>query len=88
MFVVLGAIVVAVSHKGEEFRNAVLELIQQAAARTNDPQTLAMFAYFKTPSGLAVMMLFTAVVFFFAAIALASLGGALSGAVLGRRHRV
>jgi zinc-ribbon domain len=87
MLVALWAVVVAVSHKGEEFRNTLLEGIQQAAARTTDPQALAVFAYLRTPAGLAVMMLFTAVVLFFTSIALASLGGALSGALFGRRNR-
>jgi hypothetical protein len=65
----------------------MLDAIQQAAARTNDAQALAVLEYFRTPSGLAVMMVLALVFVFLVSIALAALGGALSGAFLGRRDR-
>lgn len=87
MSVILMSVAALVSHKGPEVRSTLLDLIKQAAAKTNDPQTLAMFDYFRTPSGLVVMMLMALVLTFFVMIVLASLGGALSGAFLGRRDR-
>ncbi len=87
MSAALEAIVVAVFHKGPEVRNAMLQVIQQAAAKSNDPQVTAALDYFKSPQGLAVMLLFALVSAFFASIILGSIGGALGGAFLGRRDR-
>jgi hypothetical protein len=87
MSAALEAMVVAVFHKGPEVRNAMLQVIQQAAAKSNDPQVTAALDYFKSPQGLAVMLLFALVSAFFASIILGSIGGALGGAFLGRRDR-
>jgi hypothetical protein len=87
MSATLEAIVLAVFHKGPELRNAMLQVIQQAAARTNDPQVTAALDYFKSPQGLAVMLLFALVSAFFASIILGSIGGALAGVFLGQRDR-
>ena len=87
MSATLEAIVVAVFHKGPELRNAMLQVIQQAATKTNDPQVTAALDYFKSAPGLAVMLLFALVSAFFASIILGSIGGALGGAFLSRRNR-
>jgi len=81
------AIVVVVFHKGPEVRNAMLQVIQQAATKTNDPQVAAALDYFKSPPALAVMLLFALVSAFFASIILGGIGGAMAGAFLGRRDR-
>lgn len=87
MSATLEAIVVAVFHKGPEVRNAMLQIMQQTAAKTNDPQVTAALDYFKSPQGLAVVLLFALVTAFFASIILGSIGGALAGVFLGRRDR-
>ena len=87
MSATLEAIVVAVFHKGPELRNAMLQVIQQAATKTNDPQVTAALDYFKSPQGLAVMLLLALVSAFFASIILGSIGGALGGVFLSRRDR-
>jgi hypothetical protein len=87
MSATLEAIVVAVFHKGPELRNAMLQIIQQTAAKTNDPQVTAALDYFKSPQGVAVVLLFALVTAFFASIILGSIGGALAGVFLGRRDR-
>jgi hypothetical protein len=87
MSAILEAFVVAVFHKGPEVRTAMLQVIQQAATKTNDPQVTAALEYFKTPQGLAVMLLFALVSAFFASIILGSIGGALGGAFVSRRNR-
>ena len=87
MSAILETLIVVVFHKGAELQKGMLQVIQQQASRTGDPQVLAIFAYLKTPPGLRMMM-FSAVVFgFFASIILAALGGAVAGAFLGRRDR-
>jgi hypothetical protein len=85
---IVGAIAVAVSHKVAELHDYLLVTMQQqAATRGPDPQTLAALEFFKTPGGFAVLILFALVCFLIASIALASLGGALSAALLARRTR-
>ncbi len=61
----------------------MLEAIQKAASRSGDAQVQAATEALKTPEGLAMLMVVGAVIF----ILLATLGGALGGALLGRRDR-
>jgi hypothetical protein len=84
---VLEALIVIVLHKGPELRNELMIRIQQAASQTSDPQVLAIFDRFKTEGGLEFLMLTGLFLAFLAAIVLGSLGGALGGAILGRRAR-
>src|SRR5580692_2954197 len=81
------ALVVIFLHKGPELRNELLAKIQQAASQTSDPQVVAVFERFKTQGGLEFLMLMGLVFAFLASIVLGSLGGALGGAILGRRDR-
>jgi hypothetical protein len=84
---ILEALIVIFLHKGPELRSALLEKLQQLSSQTNDPQVLAMFERFKTPGGLEFLMLTSLVFAFLAAIVLGGLGGALGGAILGRRDK-
>ena len=61
----------------------MLEAIEKAASRSGDSQVQAAMEALKTPEGLAMMMFVAAVSF----ILLATLGGALGGALLSRRDR-
>ena len=81
------ALVVIFLHKGPDLRNELLAKIQQAASQTSDPQVVAVFERFKSPGGLEFLMLMGLVFAFLASIVLGSLGGALGGAILGRRDR-
>jgi len=83
----LEAFAVLVLHKGPEVQKALSEALEQFSKRTSDPQTLAMFERFKTPQGHEFLMLLILVMGFFTAIILAAIGGALCGAVLGRRNK-
>jgi len=65
----------------------MMEALQQAATRTNDPQVQAAVEQFKTPQGIALMLVLGAIVLFLVSIAAGSLAGALSGAILGRKRR-
>jgi hypothetical protein len=87
MSAVLETLVVLFLHKGPELRSQLIEKIQQAASQTNDPQVLAVFERFKTPAGLQFLMLAGLFFAFLAAIVLSGLGGALGGAIFGRRDR-
>ena len=79
---------VVLFHTGGQVRLKMLEALQQASSRTNDPQVQAAFDRLKTPEGLALMMVFGLIFLFLVSIAAASLAGALTGAFLGRRKRL
>jgi hypothetical protein len=76
---------VTVFHAGGELRQKMIDALQQAAARSNDPQVLEAFEKLKTPEGLALMMVFGIIVLFVVSVAAGSVAGALTGAYLGRR---
>lgn len=84
---IVEALVVIFLHKGPELRNELIVRIQQAASQSSDPQVLAVFERLKTQSGLEFLMLAGLVFAFLASIVLGGLGGALGGAILGRRDR-
>ena len=84
---VLETLIVIFLHKGPEIRAELITRIGQAASQTNDPQALAVFAYFKTPAGLELLMVSGIVMAFFASIILGGIGGALAAAILGRSRR-
>jgi hypothetical protein len=65
----------------------MLDALQQAASRSNDPQVQAAFDQLKTPEGIALMLVFGMVFLFLLSIAAGSLAGALTGSFLGRRNR-
>jgi hypothetical protein len=87
MAAIIEAVGVALFRSGGQIRAKMLEAIDQAASRTSDPQAQQVFDYFKSPAGMAVMMIF---VLFFALltfIVLGGVGGALGGVFFGRRDR-
>jgi len=72
---------------GAQIRGSVLEAINQAAARSGDPQARQALEFFKTPGGMAIVIV-AALVFLFAGfLALSSLGGALGAVLLRRKDR-
>ncbi len=85
--VILEALAAALFHTGGQIRQKMLEALQQAAARSADPQVQAVFDRMKTPEGFAAMLILFLVVLLLFSIAASSLAGALTGAVLGRRNR-
>ena len=84
VFAIFTAIEVLVFHSGGQLRAALLEAIQQSAARSAEPQAQQALEYLKSPAGLALMMGLGLVIMFVVFLILSSLGGAL-GAVLRRR---
>jgi hypothetical protein len=85
--VILEALAAALFHTGGQIRQKMLEALQQAASRSTDPQVQAVFERMKTPEGLAAMLIFSMVALLLVSIAAGSIGGALTGAFLGRRKR-
>jgi len=74
-------------HQGPELRSQLLAKIQQAGAQANDPQVQAVFERFKSQGGLEFLMLTGLFFALLASIVLGGLGGALGGAILGRRDK-
>jgi hypothetical protein len=87
MTAILGALRVAILHQGDEIRRAMLDAVQQAASRYPDPQAQPGLDFMRSSPGLFLML---ACLFFFGfllLLLLGTLGGALGGAILGRRDR-
>jgi len=87
LFGVMTLIETTVFRAGSEFRAALVQAVEQAAARNSDPQTQQMLQYMKTPQGLLVVMIMALTAMFFAFLIFSSLGGAVGAAVLRRRSR-
>jgi hypothetical protein len=85
MAAALEAVVMALTHAGGQVREKMIEALQQAAARSNDPHVIAAFDQLKSPEGVALMVALGLIVIFLVSIAAGSLSGALTGAFLGRR---
>ena len=74
----------AVLHTGAELRQKMLDAVQQAAARSSDPQAAQAVEFLKTPQGLVVAMILGLILTFVAFVFFSGLGGVV-GAVLLRR---
>jgi hypothetical protein len=77
-FSVLGAGGLALFQGGTELKTALLTNLQQAAARSQDPQAQAALEKFKSPEGLMFLLSFSLVFVAFLFIALSALGGAIA----------
>lgn len=70
-----------------EVRAKLLEFLKQLSQRTTDPQVLAMIDSLKSPGGEASLIVFFLLCLLFGFVIFSSIGGALGGTLLGRRHR-
>ena len=87
MTAILAALRIAILHEGGEIRNALLERIQQTAARYPDPQFQAGLDFWRSSAGLTVMMAVLLIFGIVTFLLLGTLGGALGGTILGRRNK-
>lgn len=85
IFVLLAGIANMTSKDGNELREEMLNRIQHAAATNPDAQAKQLLAYFQTPQGLAVLMVFGMAFMLLLFALLAGLSGAISAEMLGRR---
>ena len=71
-----------------KMRSQIIENAQKwAGSHPGDPQVQAALEQLKTPQGLVMMLIVGGVLLLLLSMALGGLGGALGGAILGRRHR-
>lgn len=87
IFAIFTAVEVLVFHSGGELHAALVQAVQQSAARTSDPQALQLLEYLKSPPGLAVVMAVGLGVMLAAFLIFSSLGGALGAVLLRRKNR-
>lgn len=72
-----------------KFRDQMLDSAQKwAASRPADPQVQAAIEQLKTPEGFVMTMIVAGIVFLILCPLIASLGGALAGALFGRRRKL
>jgi hypothetical protein len=81
------AILLAVLQSGGQFRQQMMETLQQLASQSHDPQAQALLDVLKTPEGLTAKLVVGMVSFLLIAVAAGSVAGALTGAFLGRQNR-
>jgi hypothetical protein len=63
----------------------MVQSVQQAQARSADPQARQVFDYFLTPHGMALMMIFGFVFMCILFVLLSGIGGAISASLLRRK---
>lgn len=88
IFAVFTAMEVLVFHSGGELRAALLQAIQQSAARSSEPQAQQLLEYLKTPPGLALMMGLGLFLMLLVFLILSSIAGAITAALLRRLDRL
>lgn len=87
IFAVLSAVAALLFGGGAEIRKGVMDAINQAAARNPDAQAQQAIEMFKTPAGMAFLMVAGMVLVLVAFLVLSSLGGALGAAMMRRKNR-
>lgn len=87
MSTIFETLAVVALHKGAEIRSAMLEKIQQAAARYPGPQVEPFLEFAKSPNGFAFMMIASLAFGLVAVMILGAAGGAVSAAFTRKRNR-
>jgi hypothetical protein len=86
--VLLVALASTVSDFRTKIREQILENVEKlAGSRPADPQIQAALDQLKTPEGFITALILASILLFVLSIVVASLGGALAAAVLGRRDK-
>jgi len=86
-FAIFTAVEVLIFHTGNEINAAMLQAVNQAAARSTDPQAQQALQYLKTPQGLALVMALGLAVMFLAFLIFSSIGGAIGASLLRSKGR-
>ncbi len=87
--IVMVCLVVAVAgfHAAGQIHQALLNAVQQAAARSSNPEAQQAVDLFKTPEGFAAMLILGSILTFLAFLLFSALGGALVALLLRKNHR-
>ena len=87
MTAIMGALRVAILHEGGKIRTVLLDALQQQSGRYSDPDFQTSLNFFRSSTGLVLMLVFFFIVALIMLILLGMVGGALGGVGLGRRDR-
>ena len=79
---ILSGASMAVLHSRGELQSTLTEVLDQAAARTSDPEALAMIQQFKNPRGLALVMIGSMLGALLLFVAISGVGGAITAVLL------
>jgi hypothetical protein len=85
LFAVLLSLSMLANRGSGLFRQMLQQGIEQAAARTSDPQAQEALQRLMSPAGLAVLVTFALIMFLVVFLALSSLGGALGARLFGKK---
>jgi hypothetical protein len=81
------AVATVVLHQGEQIRAMLRSVLQQAAASNQDPRAQAVAQWVQTPEGLALIVIFSMVLFLFAFLLLSCAGGMFAASFSRRKLR-
>lgn len=79
---ILSGASMAVLHSRGELQSTLTEVLDQAAARTSDPEATAMIQQFKNPRGLALVMIGSMLGALLLFVAISGVGGAITAVLL------
>jgi hypothetical protein len=87
MLMVLVTLGTTIFHFGPQVHQKILEAVEQAAARSSDPQAQQAVELMKTPEGLALFLVFAIVLTLIACLIFSVLGGTIGTALLKRKEQ-
>jgi len=87
IFALFTALETVIFHAGGELRTALMQAIDQAAAKNTEPQAQQMLHYLKSPQGLALVMIMGLMMMFVLFLVLSTLGGVVGSALLRHKQR-
>ncbi len=82
ILIVLLALSLVFLHTGSELRQALMQAIQQAIARSSDPEAKQALEALKSPQGMTIVLVFAFILMFCIYLIVSSIGGALSAVLL------
>ena len=85
LFAVLITAGTVITHSENEIRDQLIQRVRLAQAQNPDPQVRQWLAYFETPEGLLLLMIFSAIFMCVIFVLLSGAGGAFSAFLLRRK---
>ncbi len=87
VFTIAYTAVIVLFSGSERMRSVMMEQLNQLSSQFHDPHQIEMIEFFKTPPGLAAMLVLGAIFMLFLFLVFSTAGGALGAAWVRRRHR-
>ncbi|MGH9580573.1 MAG: hypothetical protein ACRD2R_06235 [Terriglobales bacterium] len=88
-YAILSAALMAIRHfvfgSGQQMRDALRRVMEQAAASNPDPAVQELIQKLTTPEGIALIVIVSLALFFVAFVVFSALGGALGASLWGQK---